>query len=234
MCHAPSWKQTVWRQELSSIIIKSRKDILSSPPCSSAGINLHLLAKDKGQRDCLQLQVISHCQKITLNFVTPAIPSDPLLSCIWEGRKPTGPARKTLPVPASVEGGEEKARRTPFVIPKESRDIETTQPTAQYSWRCCQPSFLSRREGKTPYPSPKTTQPLGSRHIPHNPLLNKEAPPVGSRSPAALAKPHSSEGAAERVWVLSSSSPDQLAASAEGQQATDEGHSSNKHCSNST
>jgi len=48
--HALCWKWTAWRQELSSITIKSRKDILSSLPCSAEGINLHLLAQDKGQR----------------------------------------------------------------------------------------------------------------------------------------------------------------------------------------
>lgn len=120
-CHAPSWKWTVCRQELSSIIIKSRKDILSSPPCSSADISLHLLAKDKGQRDCLELQVISHCQKITLNMVIPAILLIPLFPAYGKGEKQDLQEKK-LPVSASVgEGrGEEKARRTSLLFPKKA------------------------------------------------------------------------------------------------------------------
>lgn len=166
-------------------------------------------------------------------FFIPAIFLISSLSCICEGRKTTGSARKKrLPLPPTAEGKKEKARSTSLLFPRKAetskqRNPEPSTPEMQLTFLP-----LQKRELLTLHREQHSLSRADT--APHNPLLKQERLLPGQQISAAPATSHSSGGLQRGVLSPVLPFPCPMAASAEGQQAPDESHSSNKHCSNST
>lgn len=192
---------------------------------------MNLLGKDKGQRS----PIAAGCLGVrkSLLFFIPAIFLISSLSCICEGRKTTGSAReKRLPLPPTAEGKKEKARSTSLLFPRKAetskqRNPEPSTPEMQLTFLP-----LQKRELLTLHREQHSLSRADT--APHNPLLKQERLLPGQQISAAPATSHSSGGLQRGVLSPVLPFPCPMAASAEGQQAPDESHSSNKHCSNST
>lgn len=129
-------------------------------------------------------------------FCHTSRPSDPLLSCLREGRKTTGSARQKMPVPATVGG--RKGQQNIAVIPKAIRAFKPAELTTQCPGANLPVCPGEERETHST-PSLLSAQPWGAEQ-PHSPRRSSGAAGPGPvpipAPPVALLKDSGLQGTA--------------------------------------